>query len=110
MKLVHLLQSPVKGKKLRGVFSDGSKIDFGSDVSQTYVEGATVQKRNAYWKRHLANAVENERIRRLVPSASLLSAYVLWLTPSIRDNVRALNNALTHSKHHSSVDALLHEF
>jgi len=31
-----------------------------------------------YWKRHLANRTEDERITNLVPSPALFSAMLLW--------------------------------
>jgi len=94
LTIVSIVKSEKKGKKLCAVLSDGKRVDFGSDVSTTFAEGATEQKRNAYWKRHLGNPVEREKIENLVMSPALLSAYVLWFTPDLRKNVETLNGLL----------------
>jgi hypothetical protein len=47
-------------------------IHFGSNVSETFVEGASIQKRNNYLKRHSVNENWNE-----INSGSLSSG-VLW--------------------------------
>ena len=53
---------------------DGKKrsIHFGSNVSKTFVEGASIKKRNNYLKRHSVNENRNE-----INSGSL-SAGILW--------------------------------
>ena len=53
---------------------DGKKrsIHFDSNVSKTLVEGASIQKRNNYFKRHSVNENWNE----INPGS--LSAGILW--------------------------------
>ena len=53
---------------------DGKKrsIHFGSNVSKTFVEGATIEKRNNYLKRHSVNEDWNY----INPGS--LSAGILW--------------------------------
>ena len=53
---------------------DGKKrsIHFGSNVSKTFVEGASIQKRNNYSKRHSVNEDWNY----INPGS--LSAGILW--------------------------------
>ena len=89
-----VIKSDRKGKKYNAILTDGKEIHFGSDVSQTYVEGASKQKRDNYFKRHLANPVEKEHVENLVMSPALLSAYLLWLTPSLENNIKTLNKEL----------------
>jgi len=101
LQIVGLEKSKRKGKKLVAIFNDGQRIDFGSDVSQTYSEGAPKEKMQNYWKRHLANPTERQRIENLEPSAALLSAYILWLTPSLDENVKKLNELLRSRTHHA---------
>ena len=43
-----VINSPVKNKKYRAIMSDGSKIDFGSRNSQTYLDHKDETKRNNY--------------------------------------------------------------
>ena len=47
-------------------------IHFGSNVSKTFVEGATLEKINNYLKRHSVNEIRNE----INPGS--LSAGILW--------------------------------
>ena len=47
-------------------------INFGSNVSKTFVEGATLEKRNNYSKRHSVNEIWNK----INPGS--LSAGILW--------------------------------
>ena len=47
-------------------------FNFGSNVSKTFVEGASIQKRNNYLKRHSVNENWNE----INPGS--LSAGILW--------------------------------
>ncbi len=92
--ITRVVKSTRKGKKLTAILSDGQQIHFGSDVSQTYTEGASKEKRDAYMRRHMANAVEKHHIENLVMSPALLSAYVLWNTPDMAQNIKILNKKL----------------
>jgi hypothetical protein len=94
MKILKLEKSNKEGKKFKAVLDNGKTIDFGSNVSQTYVEGASKQKRDNYLKRHLANSVEKHHIENLVMSPALLSAALLWNTPNLEKNISILNNKL----------------
>lgn len=92
--ITKLVKSTKKGKKFRAILSDGKEIDFGSDVSNTYTEGASKQKRDNYFKRHLANPVEKSHVENLIMSPALLSAYILWNTTDIDKNIKILNEKL----------------
>lgn len=92
--ITRVVKSNKKGKKLTAILSNGKEVHFGSDVSQTYAEGATKEKRDNYFRRHLANPVEKSHVENLVMSPALLSAYILWNTPDIYKNIKILNEKL----------------
>ncbi len=72
---------------------DNKNYDFGLDTGYTYIDGATKEQRNNYLKRHLANTIENNLIKNLVPSPSLFSAYILWgNSRNINENIKILND------------------
>jgi hypothetical protein len=73
--LIDFRKSRRKGKKYEIILLiDGKKrsIHFGSNVSKTFVEGATIEKRNNYLKRHSVNEDWNY----INPGS--LSAGILW--------------------------------
>ena len=73
--LIDIRKSRRKGKKYEIILMiDGKKksIHFGSNVSKTFDEGATLEKRNNYLKRHSVNKNWNEI------SPGSLSAGILW--------------------------------
>jgi len=94
VQIIEVKKSNRKGKKLKAIFSDGNVIHFGLEDSQTYTEGASKEKRDNYLKRHLGNKTEKNLIENLIISPSLLSAYLLWLTPSLENNIDILNKML----------------
>ena len=94
MQIINVVKSNRKGKKYTAILSDGKEVHFGSDVSKTYVEGASKEKRAAYLARHLANDVERERVEKMIMSPALLSAYLLWGGPSLEKNIQVLNKEL----------------
>jgi hypothetical protein len=97
--IIDIKSSPVANKRLRAEIQTTTGIryvDFGFRGNGrngfTFVDGATDTQKENYWKRHLANETENTLIKNLVPSASLLSAYILWgETRDIGKNVKRLN-------------------
>jgi hypothetical protein len=94
MKILKVVKSERKGKKMKAILENGSELHFGSDVSQSFVEGATKQTRDNYLRRHLANPIEKRLIQNNVMSPSLLSAMLLWNTPSLEKNIEILNKKL----------------
>jgi len=94
--------SPLKNKRYRATIKmhDGSekKIDFGLKDGRTYIDNMrTSQERKNYLARHLANKTEKKLIENLVPSPSLLSAYLLWgPSKSLETNVKELNKLWKH--------------
>ena len=71
MKLIKFSKSSRKGKKYMMVF-ETKTIHFGSDVSQTFVEGASEKKRANYIARHKVR----EDFSKINPAS--LSRYILW--------------------------------
>jgi hypothetical protein len=86
-------KSKKKGKKYEITFLiDGKKktFNFGSNVSITFVEGATIEKRNNYLKRHSVNEDWNE----INPGS--LSAGILWgdsndINENLKDYMKLFN-------------------
>lgn len=94
--IIDVKPSPLKTKRFRATImkhnGEKQKIDFGSKHSNTFIDNRSVIEKENYLKRHLANATEKKLITNLIPSASLLSAKILWgPTKSLDNNVKELN-------------------
>lgn len=98
IQIVEILPSRRKNKKFKAILNDGTEVHFGLKNSNTYIDNASLQTRNAYLARHLANKIENQLIENLVMSPSLLSAYILWNTNDLEKNVKILNSLLKNKK------------
>ena len=95
MKIIEIIDSPRKGKRYRAVFNNGETIDFGLDNPQygTYIDHHSKEKRKAYWARHYGSPNERELLHWIIPSASTLSAFLLWgSTTDLKKNVDELNS------------------
>jgi len=90
-KIISIEPSPRQNKRFRAVFEDGKKINFGLKDGQTYIDHKDAAKRNAYWRRHIGNIKERELIQNMIPSPSVLSAFILWNKENMDDSVRDLN-------------------
>ena len=73
MKLLSIVKSPLKSKKLRANFSDGTHTDFGAAGMSDYTIHKDPERRMAYMKRH-AKDLDTKDPRR----AGFLSFYILW--------------------------------
>jgi hypothetical protein len=85
---MYLITSPLKTKKYRAVFSDGSHTDFGAvGYTDFILSGGSkegLERRKRYLNRHKNN--ENWNNPR---SAGALSRWILWgQSSSIADNLR----------------------
>jgi len=81
--LIAFRKSPKKGKKYVAVFANPKMtIHFGSDVSQTFAEGASTEKKENYIKRHKVR----EDWTKI--NAGSLSRYVLWSKPSVQQGLQ----------------------
>ena len=94
MKILKVLKSDRKDKKYKAILDNGKEIHFGLKGSETYISGAAKQKRDNYLKRHLGNPLEKNLIQNNVMSPALLSAKLLWNTPSLEKNLKLLNEKL----------------
>lgn len=102
MKIIEIIKSPRKGKRYRAIFDDGNNIDFGLENPKygTYLDHHDKTKRKAYWARHYGSDKERELLEWFIPSASTLSAFLLWgTTTDLKKNVEELNDIW--AKHYS---------
>ena len=98
-----LKASPVSGKRFRAYIKKSNGqieyYDFGFQGAKTFIDGRSEIDRRNYLARHLGNKTEQQLINNLVPSPSLLSAFLLWgNTRDLGKNVKYLNN-LWKNKH-----------
>ena len=91
MKIIEIKESPKLSKRYRVVLDNNSFYDFGLDDGECYLDHHDKKKRDNYLKRHMANKTEFNLITNLVPSPSLFSAYLLWNTPNLDENIKILN-------------------
>ena len=96
IQIMKIDRSNKLGKRFKVILNNGEEYNFGQEFSdgkhpQTYIDGASKEKRDNYIKRHLGNKTENQLINNLVPSPSLFSMYLLWNTPNIDENIKILN-------------------
>lgn len=91
--IISIKPSPLENKRFRVMMDTGKMYDFGYKGGQTYIDHQDKAKREAYRKRHYANATEKKLIDNLVPSPSLFAYYLLWGdSPSLETNIKSLNN------------------
>jgi hypothetical protein len=96
LKIINIIVSPRKNKRFRAVLSDNSTVDFGLLGANTYLDGADINTRENYRKRHYNSSVEKPLIDNLVISPSLLSYYLIWGDyRDINKNVKVLNKLLS---------------
>jgi hypothetical protein len=88
-----IFESDKPNKRFVAIYKD-KKYYFGSPTGFTFIDGASVQTRDNYLKRHMANATEKHKIDNFIMSPALLSAYVLWNTPDIHKNIKILERLL----------------
>ena len=71
---------------------NGRSYDFGLKGGKTYIDHYDKRLRTNYWKRHLANRIEHDRIMNHIPSPALFSAMLLWGdSTSLSRNIQILN-------------------
>lgn len=97
--IIKIEDSPVKYKRYRAFMDNGKTIDFGLLGAMTYLDHKDVNKRRNYWLRHYGNPLEKPLLDNLVPSPSVLSAYLLWgAHTSLEKNVKELNDLWKYKK------------
>ena len=88
MHLTSIKVSPLKTKKYRATFSDGSHTDFGDSSAQDYTQHHSKERRARYLLRHKKDLLTGDPTR-----AGFLSYYVLWgSSTDINANIRAYRN------------------
>jgi len=81
---MQLIQSPLKTKKWRAIFSDGSTTDFGDPNYEDYTQHKDEKRRELYKQRHKKDLETKDPKR-----AGFLSYYILWGdSTSIETNLR----------------------
>lgn len=93
LKLLSIKRSPKKDKKLRASFCKNGKIrhvDFGYPAMQNYGGSSRYgerhlsrERKRRYIQRHKARENWNDPMSR-----GSLSRYILWETPSLRENIK----------------------
>jgi hypothetical protein len=78
IQITKISKSTNKNKKYVATLNNNKQIHFGLEGSNTYTDSATIQTRENYLKRHLANKIEKHLIDNLIISPSLLSYYITW--------------------------------
>lgn len=79
IKFQDIIESPRKDKKFRIYFDKDDFVDFGASGSQTYLEGASDEKKLAYQKRHSQIYLKDGRRAIDVKySPAWLSMRLLW--------------------------------
>ncbi len=87
-KFLRIGTSPIKGKKYRAYFSDGSHTDFGAKGYSDFTKHRDPARRQRYINRHRKR--ENwSRGGSGCKSAGSLSRFILWGKGSLRENVAA---------------------
>jgi hypothetical protein len=75
---MRLVDSPLKGKKWRMIFEDGTHTDFGATGYQSYPDHKDPVRKELYLDRHRNNENWNDP-----KSAGALSRWILWNLPTI---------------------------
>jgi hypothetical protein len=70
---MRIVKSPLKSKKYRALFEDGTHTDFGASGYLDFTMTGDDAKRQAYIKRHRVNENWND-----YKSAGTLSRFILW--------------------------------
>ena len=90
MKLLTIKNTPAGDpKKMVAVFMDNGKeksIKFGAKGSETFAEGASKEKQQAYLARHRVG----ENWNKINPAS--LSRYVLWSSTSLPQGIKNFKN------------------
>ena len=86
-KLVRIIQSPIKTKKYRAVWSDDTHTDFGASGYEDYTTHKDKSRRENYRSRHRNDNLNNPK------SPGALSWYILWgNSTSMQQNITQFKN------------------
>lgn len=96
MKILRIVDSPLKTKRFRIYLDNNKHFDFGvKDKHETYIDHHDKTRRERYRQRHYNSERERPYIENIVPSSALFSYYILWgESTSIKNNISHLNKLL----------------
>ena len=77
------MDSPLKSKKWRAIFDDGTHTDFGAIGYEDYTDHKDPERKERYLKRHRKNENWNDP-----QSAGALSRWILWNLPTIEASLK----------------------
>jgi len=80
--MVKIVMSPLKTKKYRAIFKDGTHTDFGASSYEDFTTSKDIKRKERYLKRHSAREDWTDG-----KSAGALSRFILWNLPSLRDSI-----------------------
>ena len=80
---MRLVDSPIKSKKWRAEFNDGTHTDFGAIGYEDYTMHRDDKRKSLYLNRHRKNENWNDP-----KSAGALSRWILWNEPTIAESLR----------------------
>lgn len=82
LELIAITKSPKNGKKLRAIFSDGKRVDFGASGYSDYTIHKDDDRKERYINRHRSRENWNDP---QTPGA--LSRYILWNKKTLRSSI-----------------------
>ena len=86
VKLTGIVPSKKPMKKFAAVYDDGTRVDFGSRGSSTYIDHNDKKKRDNYIARHGATSAEDWNDPK---TAGALARYILWEKTSLAEAIHA---------------------
>ena len=84
MRLVSVEPSRLATKKYTAIYDNGQRVHFGAKGYTDYTLGASDNKRQNYWNRHMKDLNVDNPV-----SPAYLSLYVLWgASHDIKENIK----------------------
>jgi hypothetical protein len=80
---MRLVDSPLKMKKWRAIFENGTHTDFGHIAYEDFTDHKDEARRTRYLNRHRKNENWNDPY-----SAGALSRWILWNEPTIEKSLK----------------------
>lgn len=87
MKLLRITKSPLKTKKYRAHFDDGTHTDFGASGYSDFTIHKNPDRADLYRRRHKKDLETNDPKR-----AGYLSYYILWSAPTFEEGLKIYKN------------------
>ncbi len=84
LKLIKIVKSPIKTKKLRAYFNDNTHTDFGANGYKDFILfKGNLNKKKSYIRRHSKRENWNDP-----KSPGALSRWILWNKPKLRESIK----------------------